>query len=68
MLGTLTLPTTHRVSAEPLVLTDSAAASLQALSVDSEQLLCGKKSVAIVHNGAIYRLQSTKLGKLILTK
>ena len=34
----------------------------------SESLFNGNKSVAIEHNGAIYRLQATKLGKLILTK
>lgn len=37
-------------------------------AVDSSTLLRGHKAVAIVHNGAIYRLQATKLGKLILTK
>nr|MBP8225928.1 hemin uptake protein HemP [Acidovorax sp.] len=31
-------------------------------------LLQGAKSVEIKHNGAVYRLQATKLGKLILTK
>ena len=39
-----------------------------ALSVDSNELLRGHKTVEIKHNGAIYRLQTTKLGKLILTK
>ena len=34
----------------------------------SELLFNGNKSVAIEHNGAVYRLQATKLGKLILTK
>ena len=34
----------------------------------SEQLLQGRKAVEISHNGAVYRLQATKLGKLILTK
>jgi hemin uptake protein HemP len=34
----------------------------------SDSLLQGNKSVAIEHNGAVYRLQATKLGKLILTK
>ena len=34
----------------------------------STVLLQGSKTVEINHNGAIYRLQSTKLGKLILTK
>lgn len=37
-------------------------------AVQSEALLQGRKAVAISHNGAIYRLQATKLGKLILTK
>lgn len=39
-----------------------------ALSVESHELLRGHKAVEIKHNGAIYRLQTTKLGKLILTK
>lgn len=37
-------------------------------AVDSNALLQGQKAVAIVHNGVVYRLQATKLGKLILTK
>jgi hemin uptake protein HemP len=36
--------------------------------VQSAHLLKGQKSVVIEHNGSIYRLQATKLGKLILTK
>ena len=36
--------------------------------VSSNALLQGRKTVEISHNGAIYRLQATKLGKLILTK
>ena len=36
--------------------------------LDSRTLLRGHKTVTIVHNGASYRLQATKLGKLILTK
>ena len=39
-----------------------------AIAVDSHELLRGQKAVEIKHNGAIYRLQTTKLGKLILTK
>ena len=39
-----------------------------AAAVDSSALLQGQKAVAISHNGAVYRLQATKLGKLILTK
>ena len=36
--------------------------------LDSSVLLQGHKTVAISHNGSVYRLQATKLGKLILTK
>jgi hemin uptake protein HemP len=36
--------------------------------LQSAVLLRGQKSVAIEHLGQIYRLQVTKLGKLILTK
>lgn len=34
----------------------------------SADLLRGGKMVEIRHNGEVYRLQSTRLGKLILTK
>lgn len=34
----------------------------------SEVLLRGRRLVEIMHNGEIYRLQSTRQGKLILTK
>lgn len=36
--------------------------------VPSEQLLQGRRVVEITHNGEVYRLQATRLGKLILTK
>ncbi len=36
--------------------------------VNSTDLLRGRKAVEIVHNGLTYRLQATRLGKLILTK
>jgi hemin uptake protein HemP len=36
--------------------------------VKSADLLKGHKTVDIEHNGLVYRLQTTKLGKLILTK
>lgn len=35
---------------------------------ESTELLKGSKTVGIMHNGSLYRLQATKLGKLILTK
>lgn len=34
----------------------------------SSALLQGSKVVDIEHNGTVYRLQATRLGKLILTK
>ncbi|MES3002943.1 MAG: hemin uptake protein HemP [Pseudomonadota bacterium] len=37
-------------------------------TVSSETLLQGARTVDIDHNGSIYRLQATRLGKLILTK
>ncbi|MCO5116489.1 MAG: hemin uptake protein HemP [Ottowia sp.] len=42
---------------------DDAAAPLP-----SEALLQGRRTVEIRHNGAVYRLQATRQGKLILTK
>jgi hemin uptake protein HemP len=36
--------------------------------MDSADLLRGQKTVEIKHNGSTYRLQATRLGKLILTK
>ena len=36
--------------------------------LESTDLLQGNKAVGILHNGSLYRLQATKLGKLILTK
>ena len=40
----------------------------KAPALDSQALLQGHKAITIWHNGASYRLQATKLGKLILTK
>ena len=37
-------------------------------TLQSTVLFKGQKTVLIEHNGAFYRLQTTKLGKLILTK
>ena len=36
--------------------------------LDSTYLLQGRQTVEISHNGTVYRLQATRLGKLILTK
>ena len=67
MQATLSLPAARRVHAELTVPADGVAAPPE-VNLESQALLRGKKSVAIVHNGSTYRLQATKLGKLILTK
>ena len=41
---------------------------LTSACVNSTDLLRGQKAVEIHHNGSTYRLQATRLGKLILTK
>ncbi|RMX04096.1 hemin uptake protein HemP [Corticibacter populi] len=46
----------------------NSPASAAPTPLASLELLRGQKSVTIEHNGALYRLQATKLGKLILTK
>jgi hemin uptake protein HemP len=42
--------------------------ALRRAPLRSEQLLQGHRMVEITHNGEVYRLQTTRLGKLILTK
>ena len=37
-------------------------------SMSSNDILRGQKAVEIYHNGSTYKLQATRLGKLILTK
>ncbi len=48
--------------------TPAEAAPRRVATVQSADLLQGQKALEIQHNGSIYRLQATKLGKLILTK
>lgn len=57
-------PTPHlaRPESQP-----EAANKLRA-PLPSQALLQGQKSVTIDHQGEIYRLQTTRQGKLILTK
>lgn len=62
--NTLPASATPALDQAPAVQPASTPAGL----VESSELLQGQKTVSIVHNGAIYRLQATKLGKLILTK
>ena len=58
-------PTTQMAAA---TMASSTAAASSSPGVDSALLLNGQKAVTIHHNGALYRLQATRLGKLILTK
>jgi hemin uptake protein HemP len=72
MQATLTTASFLRSSMAPANASAAAVPSAPsegpALAVDSSALLQGQKAVAISHNGSLYRLQATKLGKLILTK
>ena len=56
------LPTLQRTPTLPARL-DAAQTSLS-----STEILRGQKAVEIQHNGLTYKLQATRLGKLILTK
>lgn len=71
-MSTLSLPRSSAFHA-PLQGTQAAFESRPTLLnderfLDSQQLMRGQKTIAIVHNGITYRLQTTRLGKLILTK
>ena len=52
--------------------TDGSQATLkprvQEISIESADLMRGSKMLSIRHNGSLYLLRTTKLGKLILTK
>jgi len=52
---------------QPLAAEVPSGAS-QPVQLTSHEVLRGQKTVAITHNGALYRLQTTRQGKLILTK
>lgn len=56
--------------AERELLSDAPAplAASELPVLPSATLLRGQKAVAIDHNGLLYRLQTTRQGKLILTK
>ena len=47
---------------------DAAGVRPQPACICSDTLFAGANEVHIEHRGAIYRLQRTSLGKLILTK
>jgi hemin uptake protein HemP len=45
-----------------------ATTPMRPLRVESTLLMGGQRVLEIVHQGEVYRLQTTRLGKLILTK
>jgi len=62
-------PQAARISLpEPGNTSNSRPSGVCPLCVNSTDLLRGQKTVEINHNGSTYRLQATRLGKLILTK
>ena len=48
--------------------TTAATTAATAAIVHSSALFQGQRTISIAHNGAVYRLQATRQGKLILTK
>ena len=62
MTQTLSLPASERAHSP------TAQATVVQPCVSSTELLRGQKTVEINHNGSTYKLQATRLGKLILTK
>ena len=56
----------------PVTAPESGAASTPSpeapLRVESAALMSGQRVLEIVHLGEVYRLQTTRFGKLILTK
>lgn len=67
-MKTVTLPTHSqppRAHGHAAVETQAPAAEL---TLASDLLMRGRKVIQIQHNGALYQLRATKLGKLILTK
>jgi hemin uptake protein HemP len=61
-------PSAHSAPAAAAKASAARASAAAPAPVPSATLLQGHKTVAIAHNGMLYTLQATKLGKLILTK
>ena len=68
MAPNLAKPTLTPEIPGPQVAQPTAPMRADAAPVESERLFQGQRTVAISHNGEIYRLHCTRLGKLILTK
>ncbi|MEZ5646997.1 MAG: hemin uptake protein HemP [Burkholderiaceae bacterium] len=64
--------TQHASTPVPAPLPADAPAQMEAATgrmvLDSQSLLRGHQAITIAHNGSFYRLQTTRQGKLILTK
>ena len=58
----------NAITANPASAPNRPATGTRSGCVESTDLLRGEKTVEISHNGSTYRLQATRLGKLILTK
>jgi hemin uptake protein HemP len=56
------------VASAPLVRPDSPPRPAVPTRVSSQALLAGQREIEIDHDGVLYRLRQTSLGKLILTK
>lgn len=61
-------PASHQPAPRACSPAPGTASPQAAAMIDSATLLQGGKSVTISHNGEFYRLQTTRQGKLILTK
>ena len=62
------MDTRSPVAALPAAMPVEAGAYRSPLVLNSTDLLGSRQSIDIEHNGQRYRLQTTKAGKLILTK
>lgn len=63
----LPLPSSSQ-DAPAVATTQSTGMPPETALLTSQVLLRGNSAVLIEHNGALYRLQTTRQGKLILTK
>lgn len=61
-------PPEHPQEPSERVTAAAPPAAARPAPLPSEDLLRGRRLVEIAHNGEVYRLQATRLGKLILTK
>ena len=68
MVKTLSLPSSGGATVSCEKASGPQALGARPGCVDSTEILRGQKAVEISHNGLTYRLQATRLGKLILTK